>query len=53
MLVNGCRQMRVKKAYQGTKLIAVAPDDIFKSYEGKRSVCARNLTLFKTLLPVI
>ncbi len=31
----------------------VAPDDILRSYEVKRSVCARNRTLFTTLLPVI
>ncbi len=38
---------------RNTKLIPVAPDDILRSYEMKRSVCARNWTLFTMLLPVI
>ncbi len=42
--------LRVKKACQW---IPVAPDDILRSYEAKRLVCARNWTLFATLLPVI
>ncbi len=43
-----------KKHISGnTKLIPVAPDDILRSYEAKQSVCARNWTLFTTLLPVI
>ncbi len=31
----------------------MAPDDILRSYEANRSVCARNWTLFTTLLHVI
>ncbi len=31
----------------------MTPDDILRSYEVKRSVCARNSTLFTALLPVI
>ncbi len=34
-------------------LIPVAPDDILRSSEAKRSVCAINQTLFTALLPVI
>ncbi len=45
--------LKVKKVYQGVKLISMAPDDILRSHEVKRSVCARNWTLFTTLLPVI
>ncbi len=46
--------LRVKKTYTGnTKLIPMTPDDIMWSYEAKRSVCAKNWTLFATLLPVI
>ncbi len=31
----------------------VAPDDILRSYEEKRLVCARNRTLFTALFPII
>ncbi len=34
-------------------LTPVAPDDTLRSYEAKWSICARNWTLFTTLLPVI
>ncbi len=34
-----------------TKWIPMAPDDILWSYEEKRSVCARNWTLFTTFNP--
>ncbi len=53
--VNGCCYfVSQKKAYTGnTKLIPMDPCDILRSYEAKRSVCARNWTLFTTLLPVI
>ncbi len=46
--------LRVKKAYTGnTELIPVAPDDILRTYEEKRSVCARNWISFATFLTKI
>ncbi len=46
--------LRVKKAYTGnTELIPVAPDDILRSYEEKRSVCARNWISFAKFLTKI
>ncbi len=42
-----------KSISRNTKWIPVAPDDILRSYEAKRSVCERNWTLFTALLPVI
>ncbi len=46
MQVNGYHHMRVKKVVIcDTKLIPVAPDNILKSCEAKRLVCARNWTL--------
>ncbi len=43
----------IKGISRNTKLLPVAPDDILRSYEAKRSVCARNWTLFTALWPVI
>ncbi len=40
----------IQKTYkENTKLISVAPDDILRSFESKRSVCARK----STLIPLI
>ncbi len=51
--VFSCSSLRIKSISRNAKLISVAPDDILGSYEAKRSVCARNRSLFTSVLPVI
>ncbi len=54
MQVSAYRHFESKKSISdNTKWIHVAPDDILRSYEANQSVCARNWTLFTTLLPVL
>ncbi len=54
LIVVATGTLRVKKEYTGnTKVIPVVHGDILRSYEAKQSVCARNGTLFTTLLPVV
>lgn len=53
--VNSYHHLKKMQAHAGnTKLKNdLAPDNILMSYEANQSVCARKLTLFTTLLPVI
>ncbi len=54
MQVSSCSFLRIRKStLSNTKSTLVSPDNILRSYEVKRLVCARNWILFTTLLLVI
>ncbi len=53
MQVSSCSFLRIRKStLSNTKSTLVSPDNILRSYEVKRLVCARNWILFTTLLLV-